>query len=561
MYPTNVQSLPRLPSGLYAGSDAGSCCWLAKAAEFHVVRPPGAAAVTLKILIPDYALATGRTQRITARIDNGPEQVACCLGRGFHEVVFSMPLSTEPTADLVLEMAQTFVPARVGFGADKRSLSVLLRAVDFPAKAPTRRQGALLIVIFITIIATTYWRPIAGVLAIVVTDPFAFQFTAGSITLTLAQVVLIATIAGQLLYTRMRPPRPDKVASHLIIAQVALLFVAIISTLHSEFRGAAIIELWKDLQYLITFLAVYTAFRLNPNERVVRVAVATITIAVCALAVFQSLSGITGSAEIVGSHTLVRPSGPLEGPNQLGAFLAITIPVLGSFALGKKRPYLDVIAALTGTATLLLTFSRGSILSLVVSGVIVFALQNRSRWNGAVVLALAGTFVVLFVLSTIVFLGSSSHTVLNAAFGEPSSGFNGGLGTRTQLWHDARMLWKQSPLFGIGPGNFELQIAKVDPSGIITHANNAYFQALVETGIAGFLCFAVITALTIRCLTRPTGDVLTLGALAAATGLAFHQIFDYLTFYPKVGIIYWTILGVSFAIANSVRESETRRNA
>ena len=48
----------------------------------------------------------------------------------------------------------------------------------------------------------------------------------------------------------------------------------------------------------------------------------------------------------------------------------------------------------------------------------------------------------------------------------------------------------------------------------------------------------------------------TLGALAATIGFALHQIIDDLVFYPKVGVMWWIVLGIASArVAASVTTS------
>jgi len=116
------------------------------------------------------------------------------------------------------------------------------------------------------------------------------------------------------------------------------------------------------------------------------------------------------------------------------------------------------------------------------------------------------------------------------------------LGTRALLWAAALELWRMSPLVGIGAGNFELDLGMVGHPDVRTHANSLYLQALSETGLAGFaatigLLWTVFATFARSYSRRP----LVIGVFAANVALALHQVFDYLWFFPKVGV-FWALL-------------------
>jgi O-antigen ligase len=95
---------------------------------------------------------------------------------------------------------------------------------------------------------------------------------------------------------------------------------------------------------------------------------------------------------------------------------------------------------------------------------------------------------------------------------------------------------------GIGAGNFEFDLGMVGHPEIRTHANSLYLQALSEMGLVGFaatlyLIWTVISTFARSFSRRP----LLIGVFAANIALALHQVFDYLWFFPKVGI-FWAIL-------------------
>jgi O-antigen ligase len=116
------------------------------------------------------------------------------------------------------------------------------------------------------------------------------------------------------------------------------------------------------------------------------------------------------------------------------------------------------------------------------------------------------------------------------------------LGTRAILWSAALDLWRSSPLVGIGAGNFEFDVGMVGHPEVRTHANSLYLQALSETGLVGFaatlfMLWTVFSTFARAFSRRP----LLIGVFAGNVALALHQVFDYLWFFPKIGV-FWAIL-------------------
>jgi O-antigen ligase len=94
-----------------------------------------------------------------------------------------------------------------------------------------------------------------------------------------------------------------------------------------------------------------------------------------------------------------------------------------------------------------------------------------------------------------------------------------------------------------------------------THANSGYIQALVEGGIPGVFAVLWMVWLSISTFVRArTGAPLVAGILGAMAGFALHEVFDCLLFYPKVGLMFWLLLGVgTAAVASSVDEQKMSR--
>ena len=95
-------------------------------------------------------------------------------------------------------------------------------------------------------------------------------------------------------------------------------------------------------------------------------------------------------------------------------------------------------------------------------------------------------------------------------------------------------------------------------SNVHTHANSLFLQSLAEGGLimlAAWLWTIYASIATFAATARKSA--LVAGVMAASAGLAIHEVFDFLTFFPKVGDPWWTLLAV--AAATSAIIARTRK--
>lgn len=560
VYPTGLNGPSSVVSGVYPGDNAGNCCWVGSAAVLRVPIPSGADTLLLNVYIPRFAAPrNGQTLRI--RIGNGPLQVRPGLGPGEHELTFRL----DGKSQLVhLWAGSTFVPKNLGLNQDPRHLSVLLRMVAFENSATGERFDsgalpwiapraalALLCAAGIVILLLTLRRPIWGLGALILTDPFLFAYAVHGTTVTLPKVALAAVMVALVPRLRTLSGESGRTLVALLAAQGLFIATILAATPHAAFHGAALRETFKAVQYAATLLTAYAAYRLDPREDIVRVFLAAVTMLVTLLA-FAQLYGGAMESEIIAGHTMTRIAGPLEGPNQLSGFLGVVVPAMFAFALWKPALLIERTAIALGLLGCVMTYSRGGVAALVLALALLLALRYRAQWRTALGAAAAAGFVAILALALGVFSGAL-HGHAQAIFGPTGdNAFNGGLGSRVDLWHGAYAMWRSHPLFGIGPGNFEYAIGRYDP-GVRTHANSMYFQTLAEQGIAGFLALLALTAASIGIFLRRASSPLAFGACAVALAMAFHQILDCMLFYPKVGVMWWIVLALG-AAAVDIRE-------
>ena len=567
VYPQGITP-SEIVRGIYAAYDAGSCCWVAAHAELKVLEPAGADTLLLNVYLPDFAVRSGANS-LSVQIDGAPSARRCCLGPGEHELKIPLPRAAHGLLTITLRPDHTFVPKQLGLNGDSRHLSVMLRQVGFLDSAtgerldeaplpglPLRAAIPILLCCFLVVLLVTLRRPIYGLLAMIATDPFLFTYAIHGTTVTLTKVSLIAVAVG------LAPRLPQIIRARplralFVLGGAQLLFVVTMlpGSVYATFPDAALRETLKAVEYLMTFVVAYGAYRLDPDERALRIAIALITVVVTALA-FVQLALPVGETERIAGYDVARIAGPLEGPNQLAGFLGVVIPTMLAFVLLRRPLLVERVAIPMGLIACVLTFSRGGGAALLFAIVVMLALRYFPAWRAWVGFGAIAVFGTVLVLAFGVFSGALQGGI-QSLFGLTGDvAFNGGLGSRVDLWHGAFALWRSHPLFGIGPGNFELEIGRYVP-GARTHANGIFFQVLAEQGIAGLIAALVVTAASVGAFVRRLDEPLALGACMASVAMAFHQIVDCMWLYPKVTVMWWLLLASAAAVVDRRAQPET----
>jgi probable O-glycosylation ligase (exosortase A-associated) len=137
--------------------------------------------------------------------------------------------------------------------------------------------------------------------------------------------------------------------------------------------------------------------------------------------------------------------------------------------------------------TVLLTFSRGGMLALVVTGVVVFVLMPK---RPSLVIAL-----VLASLLTARLMGKQVTERFMTIFVE-SGQRDGSAESRLELWKDCLEVIERSPIIGIGPSHFPLVAHEFGwPPGKSAHS--LWVQGAAELGLPAMLCLLGFNLLAI----------------------------------------------------------------
>jgi O-antigen ligase len=402
-------------------------------------------------------------------------------------------------------------------------------------------------------------RPGLGVAGLIAVDPFSYDHIVYATTITLPKTALVGMLLGLLLRRKSLRPLFGRAARPLCFGALAIALATALSVLQAEHLAEALRETLKAFEYLATFGAVVLAIRDDPDERCVRRAFALTAALVGILACAQLFTGAP-SALLYAHHPIPRVAGPIEGPNQLSGYLDVTLPVVAAFALLRTPLYAELPALGIGVVALLLTLSRAGVVTTLGAVALTILIAPSRCKRGVSLIVAAATFVGLGAISLTGYVVAHDFGILWRFSSTDESEVPGSVGTRSALWRAAITLWRMHPQLGIGAGNFELEVSKVGLKGVKTHANSLYLQSLVEGGLPLLAAQLHTVAASVATFTRASlREPLILGALAASTGLALHQVVDFLVFYPKVGSIWWIVLALG--VAASGREEPDRRSS
>ncbi len=191
-------------------------------------------------------------------------------------------------------------------------------------------------------------------------------------------------------------------------------------------------------------------------------------IGVVSIAAFESIQshGVIGEGKSVFVER-IRGTGIFQDPNDLGLILVTGLIFCASFLLKPRAGWPRHVWLIPGVILLIalaMTHSRGALLSFAFA--FPAALIYCRSWR------LGALSLLALPLLAVVFSGRMTDiTALNDGTGQ----------SRIQLWSDSLLVWRQSPVFGIGEGFL------VEESGVVTH--NSFLHCFAELGVFGGIAF------------------------------------------------------------------------
>lgn len=251
--------------------------------------------------------------------------------------------------------------------------------------------------------------------------------------------------------------------------------------------------------------------------------------------------------------------GNLAQPNHFANYIALGLISLGLLHQQQriKTVYL-VLLAVPLLFVMTLSGSRSSWLYLLMMS----GLSWWFAWRDATLrplrrycLMLLAGFGLMHLIVQLPFMAGASGSIntVQRLFGDDASS-----SIRLYLWHEAWLMFAQSPWLGMGIGQFGWQHFQLLPelhpnniSGLYNNAHNLIFQLGAETGIAGLL--ALFAALGVwqyglhkkyATYGGPTPSVAQWWGYAALGVLAIHSLLEYPLWYAYFVAVAAFLLGV-----------------
>lgn len=416
---------------------------------------------------------------------------------------------------------------------------------------------------FIGIVA---WRPMIGVITLVLTVPLA-GLGRGTVVplLRVTEVILLLVVAGVLLYLLPRRSRRPITALDLAVAGFAIGSVLIPWLVLVLTHAETDLDQWRAVLAPAQYFALYLVFsRVEVSGRGLRLIlnVAMATSVVIGLTAVAELANVPGVRDFVhtffppapgskGTDLVYRPTSLLEHFSAVGAFGVLTFCLSLSLATvhhsGFSRKWLSLVMAVNAAAVLV-SQTYAPALGLVVAVAVTFWYFRRLPRQLAVVAAALLLGLALFSTQ----ISARLHEQFPVGSGwlaTPES-----LQTRSAYW-SAFFLPALADHFWSGSGTI---VPSEVPDQLVDYVDNEYLRQGFRAGAPGILLlvavFIVIGATAWRVRASPGPWRRALGAASLASVLALALIgmtAEYLTF-AGVSQQFWMMVGLLAALTRAV---------
>lgn len=300
--------------------------------------------------------------------------------------------------------------------------------------------------------------------------------------------ILALTILFISLYSILKS---KKIKFSFTVTEILFFMFLIISAISSSLRSYQ-----HDAQRCLILIISFIIFYLHITEKFKLKNFKRLWWGILCLGIFESLIGLY---QIIIHHEY-RVFGTFLNPNHLAAYLScLTILLLSKIILDKSfrnALWLKIPIIVLFVVVLLLTRSRGGILSLTGGLILITALIKRARKKALMGLVLCIILLILIPNPFINRIKDIQETDIYAY-------------SRLSMWTSAARMIKDHPLFGVGLGNFRyftqryafpVEGAWARYAKVANYAHNEPLQLTAELGIPGMIFF-LLSILTIINLT------------------------------------------------------------
>lgn len=262
------------------------------------------------------------------------------------------------------------------------------------------------------------------------------------------------------------------------------------------------------------------------------------------------------------SNSTGRVFSTVGNPNNYAEILLVTLPLYAAVILNSKtflKRFIYVLLAMPSLIALVWTGARMAWLAFAASVLLYAFFKNKK---------LIPLFLVAGLLCIPLLPESITRRLASINLKDTSISY------RLSIYKTVLPMLNDAWTTGVGLGtdafmkicgNYFQYTKKVPP-----HAHNIYLQIWLEVGLAGIMAFIwFIVRLVKKCIInicdktdKFINNILVAG-VAGITGILLMGMSEYIWYYPRVMIVFWTVIGVVLAalgISNGRREGISQKS-
>ncbi|MBX7246570.1 MAG: O-antigen ligase family protein [Candidatus Sumerlaeaceae bacterium] len=324
----------------------------------------------------------------------------------------------------------------------------------------------------------------------------------------------------------------------------------------------------------VAFLALMTSSQRGFDFRRAAVWVSLVT-TICAIYAFLQRAGIeplnlfhrspSTTFELIPNF----PASTFGNGNFAAHFLVPALLLIVGAALssaGQIR-WLLLIGAVTGSAFLLLTQSRGGVLTLLIGlSVLGIAFPLAKRPVRLRPLLISGLAIAAVIAGSFV-SGTAQRFLQSPPQGETSTARY-----RELIWRDTARMIADRPMLGTGIGNYDVGIMAYASESLlqqqtgafaserVNRAHNDYLDIAAELGLPGLILLLAALACVGLAAWRSirSGNMAHLGAISAVFATCLYCLIDFPLNNPASSLLFWTLAG---ALVGTQTHNNFRRPA
>jgi len=222
-----------------------------------------------------------------------------------------------------------------------------------------------------------------------------------------------------------------------------------------------------------------------------------------------------------------------------------------SFLFNSKLLYLVLFTMFLAE---LFTFSRGGYLGMIAGvGVVIILLWRQITFNKKIALGLISAIAIIFLLT-------ASQSVASRFLS--SFNFNEGSNTeRIKNWSQGYEMFADNFLFGVGIGNYSLEIDPIIAYRTPVYAHNLYLDIGAEMGIFALIIWVTLITATICQLYKNGKNNKSLFSKAVSAGLigslvwfSIHSFFDTSIYSPTILAVFMVIISLAVLISSPFKK-------